>query len=187
MSIFERWYFGLCWNFEISYYRVLISWRILVSFRGFFENYIFAWWNIWSFHNSSFFAYRYFLKWLARPQCVTHHPLLSMRIVSSKPSLLFKLRVQGTFLTRLKVDGLFASWAVVLWGRHIMGLIGTHILPFCLMGVNPIPMNWGLKALTAIAAPSPLSFHPRTSMPDIAYRPWIKDQRQALTAVPSPS
>jgi len=30
---------------EISYI-VIISWRILVSFRGFFEDYIFAWWNI---------------------------------------------------------------------------------------------------------------------------------------------
>ncbi len=34
---------------EISYNRVLISWRILVSFRGFFEDYILAWWNIWAF------------------------------------------------------------------------------------------------------------------------------------------
>jgi len=28
-------------------YRVIISWRILVSFRDCFEDYIFAWWNIW--------------------------------------------------------------------------------------------------------------------------------------------
>jgi hypothetical protein len=27
--------------------KVIISWRILVSFRGFLEDYIFAWWNIW--------------------------------------------------------------------------------------------------------------------------------------------
>jgi hypothetical protein len=27
--------------------RVTISWRILASSRGFFEDYIFAWWNIW--------------------------------------------------------------------------------------------------------------------------------------------
>jgi hypothetical protein len=25
----------------------VISWRIWVSFGGFFEDYIFAWWNIW--------------------------------------------------------------------------------------------------------------------------------------------
>jgi hypothetical protein len=31
---------------EISY-KVIISWRISVSFRGFFEDHIFAWWNIW--------------------------------------------------------------------------------------------------------------------------------------------
>jgi hypothetical protein len=37
--------FWLGLKLEISY-RVIISWRILVSFRGFFEDYIFAWWNI---------------------------------------------------------------------------------------------------------------------------------------------
>jgi hypothetical protein len=34
---------------EISYRVIIISWRILVSLRGFFEDYIFAWWNIWVF------------------------------------------------------------------------------------------------------------------------------------------
>jgi hypothetical protein len=42
MRIFEISYFGLCWKLEISY-RVMISPRILVSFGGFFEDYIFAW------------------------------------------------------------------------------------------------------------------------------------------------
>jgi hypothetical protein len=46
---------------EISYYSVLISWRILVSFKkDFFEDYIRVWWNYLSFHHSSF-ALRYFL------------------------------------------------------------------------------------------------------------------------------
>jgi len=40
--------FWLVLKLEISY-RVIISWRILVSFRGIFEDYIFAWWNIWVF------------------------------------------------------------------------------------------------------------------------------------------
>jgi hypothetical protein len=32
----------------VSYNRVIICWRILVSFRGFFEDcYIFVWWNHW--------------------------------------------------------------------------------------------------------------------------------------------
>jgi len=65
MRIFERWYFGLCWNLRFSYYRVMISWKILgFFFRGFFFwkiNIFFAWWNILNFHNSSFFALvRYF-------------------------------------------------------------------------------------------------------------------------------
>jgi hypothetical protein len=38
--------FWLVLKLETSY-RVIISWRILVSFRGFFEDYTFAWWNIW--------------------------------------------------------------------------------------------------------------------------------------------
>jgi hypothetical protein len=42
MRIFERWYFGLCWNLRLVIELILISWRILVSFRGFFEDYIFA-------------------------------------------------------------------------------------------------------------------------------------------------
>ncbi len=47
--------FGLCLKLEISYNRVLISWRILVSFRGFFlEDYIFCMVKYLSFHNSSF-------------------------------------------------------------------------------------------------------------------------------------
>jgi len=40
---------GIQWNnkLEIRYYRFIISWRILVSFTGFFERFIFACWNIW--------------------------------------------------------------------------------------------------------------------------------------------
>ncbi len=40
MRIFLRWYFWLVLKLEISYNRVIIiSWRILASFRGFFEDY----------------------------------------------------------------------------------------------------------------------------------------------------
>jgi len=38
--------FWLVLKLEISS-KVLISWRILVSFNRFFEGYIFAWWHIW--------------------------------------------------------------------------------------------------------------------------------------------
>jgi hypothetical protein len=48
MRVFERWHFGLGWNLRLVT-GVIISWRILVYFRGFFEDYIFAWWNIWVF------------------------------------------------------------------------------------------------------------------------------------------
>jgi hypothetical protein len=40
---FWKMIFWLVLKLEIS----CISWRVLVSFRGVFENYIFAWWNIW--------------------------------------------------------------------------------------------------------------------------------------------
>ncbi len=50
-----------------------MSWRILVSFRGiFWENYIFAWWNIWVFPNSSFaLRHTLFNVQMARSQCDT--------------------------------------------------------------------------------------------------------------------
>jgi hypothetical protein len=54
MKIFERWHILACVEtFEISY-RVIISWRILVSFRGFFEDHSFCMAKYLSFHNSSF-------------------------------------------------------------------------------------------------------------------------------------
>jgi len=53
MRIFERWYFGLCWNLRLVI-RVIISWRILVSFRGLFWRLYFCMVRYLSFHNSSF-------------------------------------------------------------------------------------------------------------------------------------
>jgi hypothetical protein len=53
MRTSERWYFELLLKLEIGY-RVIISWRILVSFRGFFEDYNFCMVKYSSFHDSSF-------------------------------------------------------------------------------------------------------------------------------------
>ncbi len=51
---FERWYFWLVLKLEISYYRVIISWRILVSFlKDCFEDYIFCMVKYLSFHHNS--------------------------------------------------------------------------------------------------------------------------------------
>ncbi len=66
--------FWLALKLEIIY-RVKISWRILISFRGYFEDHAFAWWNIWV-SIISFFALRYFLMQMARPQCDT--PLVKL-------------------------------------------------------------------------------------------------------------
>jgi hypothetical protein len=52
--ICERWYVGLCWNWRLVNGVMISCWRILVSLRGFFfffEDYIFAWWNITSLVN----------------------------------------------------------------------------------------------------------------------------------------
>ncbi len=46
--------FWLVSKLEISYYRVIISWKILVSFRGFFRRLYFCMVKYLSFHNSSF-------------------------------------------------------------------------------------------------------------------------------------
>jgi hypothetical protein len=58
MRIFEKMIFWLVLKLEISY-RVVTSGMILISFRGFFEDYIFSMMKYLSFRNSSF-ALRYF-------------------------------------------------------------------------------------------------------------------------------
>jgi hypothetical protein len=49
--------FWLVLKLEIRYYRVMIPWRILVSFRDFFKDYIYAWWNIWNSIINFFFFF----------------------------------------------------------------------------------------------------------------------------------
>jgi hypothetical protein len=51
--------FWLVLKLEISY-RVIISWRNLVSFRGFFWRLYFCMVKYLRFHSCSFFALRYF-------------------------------------------------------------------------------------------------------------------------------
>ncbi len=63
--------FWLLLKLEISY-RVVISWRILVCFRGFLEDYIYCMVKYLSLHYSSF-ALRYFLTQMATPQCTVWH------------------------------------------------------------------------------------------------------------------
>jgi hypothetical protein len=69
--------FWLVLKVEISY-TVMTSWRILVSFRGYFLKIIFLhWWNILKFHYS-FFASRCFLiqfKWQGHSVA---HPLFDL-------------------------------------------------------------------------------------------------------------
>ncbi len=66
---FQRMIFWLVLKLEIRY-RVMISWRILVPFRGFFLRLYFCMMKYLNFHNSSF-ALRYFLPQMTRPQCDT--------------------------------------------------------------------------------------------------------------------
>jgi hypothetical protein len=56
---FWKMIFWLVLKFEISY-RVMMCWRILVPLQDFFQDCIFAWWNIWIFM-ILLFALRYFL------------------------------------------------------------------------------------------------------------------------------
>jgi len=69
--IFERWYFGLVLKLEISYYRVMISWRIFGFFQTiFWRLYIFlCGWNILVFV-ILLLPLRYLLMLImARPRC----------------------------------------------------------------------------------------------------------------------
>ncbi len=110
--------FGLCWNLRLVIRVMIISWRILVSFKGFFEDYIFAWWNyILSFHNSSF--------------CLKIHLNVNGKAtVWHTPCFVFVFvllpLLKGLFLTRLQLlthkttlfSFLFCSvlFCSVLWG-----------------------------------------------------------------------
>jgi len=64
--------FGLCWNLRLV--RVIMTWRILVSFRGYFWRLYFWMVKYLSFHNSSF-ALRYFYNANGKVT-VWHTPLL---------------------------------------------------------------------------------------------------------------
>jgi len=76
MKIFERWNFGLCWNF-----RLVIELWYLEGFwflvEDFFEDYIFVWWNIWIFIFLLLPYYTFKCKW--QDHNVTH-PLLDYLI-----------------------------------------------------------------------------------------------------------
>jgi len=65
---------------EISY-RVIISWTILVSFREFFEDYIFALRNIWVFIISSF-ALRYLLINVNGKATMWHTPCFALHCIA---------------------------------------------------------------------------------------------------------
>jgi hypothetical protein len=72
---FWKMIFWLVLKLEISY-RVVISWKILVSFRGFFEDYYYYFCMVkyLSFHNSSF-SVRYFFNVNGKAK-VWHTPCL---------------------------------------------------------------------------------------------------------------
>jgi hypothetical protein len=100
MSIFGKMIFWLVLKLEISYYRVMIPWRILVSFRDFFKDYIYAWWNIWNSIINFFFFLplkRYFKKNLCdTPPLVllenSGHYINSMKIMSLSMRVIIKVK-----------------------------------------------------------------------------------------------
>jgi hypothetical protein len=66
MRIFERWYFGLCWNLRL----VIELWYLEGFWFLVLWTFYFCMLKYLNFHYSSF-AFRYFLMELARPQCDT--------------------------------------------------------------------------------------------------------------------
>jgi hypothetical protein len=68
---FWKMIFWVVLKLEISYHRVVISWRILVSFRGYCEDYIFAWWKsvaiCWNRYSNFFVNSSYEIKEPSRP------------------------------------------------------------------------------------------------------------------------
>ncbi len=129
MRIFERWYVWLVLKLEICY-RVLISWRILVSFRGFFEDYIFAWWNIWVSIILHLLWDTFWCKW--QGDNVTH-PLFCF---------FYHIKISQTM-------ALHATHALVIVGKLSMS-IGVHQIGLRLFGatmwklliIEPFPQQW---------------------------------------------
>ncbi len=128
--------FWLVLKLEITY-RVLMSWSILVSFRGLFEDYSFAWWNILSFHNSSF-ALRYFLwcKW--QDHGVRH--LLFCFVYCIKISQTMVL-----FHAMLLLSLESSQWGV---GVHQLGLRLFGATMWKLLIIEPFSQQWSNKIET---------------------------------------
>ncbi len=87
MRIFETWDFWLVLKLEISYYRVIIPWRILVSFleEFFFWRLYFCMVKYLSFCKIFFFFFFFCLKiflnlWMARPQLDTPPLVIDERL-----------------------------------------------------------------------------------------------------------
>jgi hypothetical protein len=77
MRIFQRWYFGLCWNLRLVK-RVIISWKIFGFFLRIFWRLYFDMVKYLSFLNSSF-ALRYFLINVNGKAAVWHTPPCSIK------------------------------------------------------------------------------------------------------------
>ncbi len=89
--------FWLVLKLEINYI-VIISWRILVSFRGFFEDYIFAWWNTWVSIIPLLLEDTFLLKWQGHN--VTYPLFLWPQVNVPKSLSLFNLLGEDVKLTK---------------------------------------------------------------------------------------
>ncbi len=122
MRVFERWYlFWLVLKLEISYNRVIIIfWRILVSFRRFFEDYYFCMVKYLSFHNSSF-ALRYIFKVNDTPPCGASSPKLCIKIRKRYcPSLLdIKFSSMGDISFTTTKFGLLWDYTYMIKANHM--------------------------------------------------------------------
>ncbi len=163
MSIFEQWYFGLCWNLRLVTELLYYLEGFLVSFRGFFEDYIFAWWNYLSFHNSSFALRIFFnVKWQGH---IVTHPLLvwcncwpTLRFIHS--SQFFDKFLPFHFISSTNSGHWHAS------GQALHFVKQKHLsYQYCPSTIfqNFIPMVWNLIWKHHVLTYSSPFFHPRLS------------------------
>ncbi len=101
---------------EISYNRVMISWRILVYFRGFFWRLYFCLVKYLNFHNSSF-ALRYLLFFNVNGKATVWHT--------------------PCFIVFYFINVLVVSWLLCSFKTCVLVLL--FALYFLLMGSHPLP------------------------------------------------
>jgi len=137
--------FWLVLKLEISYYRVIIiSWRILISFRVFFGDYIFAWWNIWVFM-ILLFAFKYFFNVNGEGHIVTHPLYIYVMLFCSWERFFFFF----FFFYYIICCGCFSSLIWYLQRSTWLMMTNKNLCRLSWSGLAVVLGSWAVLSLTS--------------------------------------